>query len=82
MQIAAEWQCHPAAVLILRFCFLQRVRSVSIHQSIVLHDKGARRILTPGSIVFRHQIVAQFCAVLELHQAVRLLERHLFDEVK
>ena len=61
---AAELQCHPAAVSILRgYFFIQRVRSVSVHQSIVLHDKGPRRILAPGSIVFFHQIVAQFCAL-------------------
>ena len=61
---------------------VQRVGTVSLHEAIVFHDERARRILIPRGIVFFHQIVAQFCAVPELHQTVRLLKGHLFDKVE
>lgn len=61
--------------------FVLRARTPSLHQRVVLHDKGPGGVLPPRDVILAHEIVAQRRSVSKAQQSVRLLERHLFDEV-
>ena len=45
-----------------------RVWTPAIHKFIVLHDKRARRALSPGDIVLAHEIIAQFRTISKTQQ--------------
>ena len=59
-----------------------RVWTPAFHKFIVLHDKRARRALSPGDIVLAHEIIAQFRTISKTQQPVRLLKGHLFYKVQ
>ena len=62
--------------------FVLRARTPSLHQRVVLHDKGPGDILPPRDVILAHEIIAQRRSVSKAQRSVRLLERHLFDEIE
>ena len=69
-------------VLLGHRAFVLRARTPSLHQRVVLHDKGPGGVLPPRDVILAHEIVAQRRSVSKAQQSVRLLERHLFDEIE
>ena len=62
--------------------FVLRARTPSLHQRVILHDKGPGGVLLPRDVILAHEIIAQRRSVSKAQQSVRLLERHLFDEIE
>ena len=69
-------------VLLGHGAFVLRARTPSLHQRVVLHDKGPGGVLPPRDVILAHEIIAQRRSVSKAQQSVRLLERHLFDEIE
>ena len=69
-------------VLLGHRAFVLRARTPSLHQRVVLHDKGPGGVLPPRDVILAHEIIAQRRSVSKAQQSVRLLERHLFDEIE